>query len=328
MSNKMPAIPKKIFSAIIILVLPQITYASEHNEELIDKVIAVVEGEPILLSEMKNAMAPFMDNLKSISDPDKRAEKEQNLKELILDQLINKRLLNQQLKKLGIKVSDHEVDLAVKDILQRNNLDMSKLKSFLEQQGQSLKTYREQVRKQLARLKLINMKIKSQVKISDEDIENYIAQNISKGQEEVHAQHILLTLPKNASEKEVQDTIKKAKQIAALARKGENFTELAKKYSQGPSGPKGGDLGFFKKGQMVPAFEKAAFALKPGEISGPVRTAYGIHIIKVLERRQVANPDKSERDKIKQKLFNIEVDKKLKAWLDEIKKKVQIEYKL
>ncbi len=131
-------------------------------------------------------------------------------------------------------------------------------------------------------------RFKGKVEIAEKEIEGYYEYNRERFTEpkKVRARHILFKLKENASEEETAKVRKKAESVLAMAKKGEDFAELAKKYSEGPTKEKGGDLGFFEKGKMVPAFEKAAYALKEGEISDIVQTPFGLHIIKVEEIKE------------------------------------------
>ncbi len=134
----------------------------------------------------------------------------------------------------------------------------------------------------------LQREIEGKVKITDDEIETYY-----KGHEEeftnpesAKARHILLKVPEGADEKAWKEAESKAKDIKKKLENGEDFAELAKKYSDDPgSKNKGGDLGFFTKGRMVPEFESAAFSLKPGELSDPVKTNFGYHIIEVQEKK-------------------------------------------
>jgi len=296
--------------------------------EVIDRIVAIVEGEPILLSELDLAKSPYLSNVMAIDNPEHRAEKEQQLTTAVLEQLIDEHLLKRQIKTLGIVVEDREIEMAIEDILERNKLDRDRLRETLEQQGKSFDEYRDELREQLSRLKLINMKIKGQVEVSEEDVENYLTQNRPAEEEELHARHILFKLAPDAPEEEVAAVTARAQEVLARARAGEDFAELAKAFSQGPTAPKGGDLGFFKRGQMVPDFENAAFALNAGQLSEPVRTSFGLHLIEVVERRAVTSPASPERDRVRQGLYQQAMERKLQLWLEELKKTSNIEYKL
>jgi peptidyl-prolyl cis-trans isomerase D len=141
--------------------------------------------------------------------------------------------------------------------------------------------------------------------ITDEDVSIFYEENIEqyKVKKEIHARHILFTLEEGADDQKVEEVKKKAGEILEKARKGENFAELAKEYSEGPSKDKGGDLGYFSAGQMVKPFEEAAFKMKPGEISDLVRTPFGYHIIKAEDVREArTRPLEEVREEIKERI--------------------------
>ncbi|SHL47427.1 peptidyl-prolyl cis-trans isomerase D [Desulfatibacillum alkenivorans DSM 16219] len=143
------------------------------------------------------------------------------------------------------------------------------------------------------------------VSIPQEEIELFYDDNLDSYYEDqqVHARHILISLAKDAPEEKVAEALKKAQEIEAKAKAGEDFAELAKEFSDGPTAKTGGDLGFFPRGRMVKPFEDAAFALNAGEISDPVRTDFGFHIIKVEEIKEARTKELSEvEESIRSKL--------------------------
>ena len=157
---------------------------------------------------------------------------------------------------------------------------------------------------------------RDQAQVSDLDVADAYDLERDKyaKQEQVGASHILIKLPEKPSQAEVAKAKQEAEKILALAKKkGADFAALAKKYSQGPSGPKGGDLGKFKRGAMVPEFEKAAFALKPGEV-GLVRTQFGWHVIKVTSHEQASvTPLDQVKGEIKKRLVEAQAKQMAQA---------------
>ncbi|UCB48928.1 MAG: SurA N-terminal domain-containing protein [Deltaproteobacteria bacterium] len=149
---------------------------------------------------------------------------------------------------------------------------------------------------------------KSGVSITDKQIKDYYEENkeMFRQEKEVSARHILLKVDRNASEEEERKVREKAKMVLEKARKGEDFPKLAKKYSEGPTAQKGGDLGYFSEGRMVKPFEEAAFKMKKGEISELVRTQFGYHIIKVEDvKEERARTLDEVREEIKKTLTNM-----------------------
>jgi peptidyl-prolyl cis-trans isomerase D len=128
----------------------------------------------------------------------------------------------------------------------------------------------------------------AEVKVTDQDIEEFyqLHQDDYREPKKVRARHILFRIAERAKTAEIQEILDRAKKVLALARKGDNFAELARKYSEDSTAAKGGDLGYFKSGDMVKPFADSAFSLKKGEISDLVRTRYGIHIIKVEDIKE------------------------------------------
>ncbi|NPA48759.1 MAG: hypothetical protein GXO20_02155 [Thermodesulfobacteria bacterium] len=162
-------------------------------------------------------------------------------------------------------------------------------------------------------------------KVDEKELKAYYEKNKEKFQEPkaIRARHILIKVPQNASPEEEKKALKKAQELRARLLKGEDFAELAKKYSEDPgTKDRGGDLGFFTRGQMVKEFEEAAFSLKPGEISPPVRTAFGYHLIKVEEVREAKQKSFEEvKEKVRQELVAAKEEEALQKVLKELQKK-------
>ncbi len=163
------------------------------------------------------------------------------------------------------------------------------------------------------------------IKVSDKEVKNYFDEHKGqfKEQESVKARHILIKVDKEGDKKAWEAAKKKAEMVRKKALKGEDFATLAKEYSDDPgSKNKGGELGYFTKGRMVPEFENAAFALKVGEISEPVKTAFGYHIIKVEDHRAGKQKKFSEvQDTLKDQLLKDKEKKAMHDVLDRLEKK-------
>lgn len=147
-----------------------------------------------------------------------------------------------------------------------------------------------------------------QIEVSDEEVLAYYHDNLDRYrvEKEIRARHILFKIEEDATEDAVKTVEEKAREVLEKARKGENFEELARTYSEGPTREKGGDLGFFSSGQMVAPFEEAAFQMKPGEISDLVRTRFGLHIIKVEEVHEARTQSLGEvHEEIEETLRNL-----------------------
>jgi len=189
----------------------------------------------------------------------------------VLQQLINEKLLMQEAAKSGFNIRDEEVDERINDMLNQNSLTKDQFRDRLNEAGFSFDDFEDYYKNQLTISEFLDKNIFSEIEIYDSELSEYYENNKERytaKEGEIRARHILVE-----TEEEAQDVLKEL-------RKGIDFAELAMEKSIGPSSVNGGDLGFFSRGMMVEEFEESAFALRFGEISEPVKTDFGWHIIK------------------------------------------------
>ncbi len=190
------------------------------------------------------------------------------------------------------------------DYVKEVKVDDKILKAYYESHKSE---YREPEKRKIAYVFFKVKDFSKKVNVTDEEIKDYYDEHYKEYNEEkkVKASHILFKVPHDASPEEIEKVKAKAQKVLNLAKSGEDFAELAKKYSEGPSAPNGGELGYFTKKDMVPEFANAAFKMKPGEISDLVRTPYGFHIIKVEDVKPAHHKTLEEvKDEIKNKLVS------------------------
>ena len=302
--------------------------------ELVDRVAAVVNKDVIALSEVEKRAAPELARAgQQERDPAKRAELRTRIIKGSLDALIGEKLMEEQIQELGLGVTDAELEAAMADVRRQNNAaDDSAFERLLASEGFTLAAYKDFLRKQMGRMKLVQMRVSPKVKVSEEDLRAAYTQysKMESGDSEVHARHILVQVDPNAPADKVEAARKKAEALAAEARKpGVDFVALAKAKSEGPSAADGGDLGFFKRGVMVPAFERVAFSLNDGEVSEPVRTQFGWHILKVEEKRAVdVAPFEQVKGELEAKLKMQKTEKYVEQYVQELRQKASVEVKM
>lgn len=302
--------------------------------ELVDRVAAVVNRDVIALSEVEKRAAPELARAgQQERDPAKRAELRTRIIKGSLDALIGEKLMEEQIQELGLGVTDAELEAAMADVRRQNNAaDDAAFERLLASEGFTLAAYKDFLRKQMGRMKLVQMRVSPKVKVSEEDLRAAYTQysKLESGDSEVHARHILVQVDPNAPADKVEAARKKAEALAAEARKpGVDFVALAKAKSEGPSAADGGDLGFFKRGVMVPAFERVAFSLNQGEVSEPVRTQFGWHILKVEEKRAVdVAPFEQVKGELEAKLKMQKTEKYVEQYVQELRQKASVEVKM
>ncbi|MDI3548872.1 MAG: peptidyl-prolyl cis-trans isomerase [Halanaerobiales bacterium] len=321
-----------LFLALVLIAIPVLA-----EGEAADNIAAVVNGEEITTSQVDQYA-----NLQQVIMQLYQANQEfsrllfttnagQDLineyRKLKLNELIIKKLLQAEAKNQGIILNQEKKDeifnKQIEAIEENNNITEDQLVEALKKQGiESLEAYKKIFFEQNEGAILIGelqKKIFDSITVEDKAVEDYYNKNIDsyKYGAQVKASHILV------------DTEEKAREVLDKLNNGADFAEVAKEYSTGPSGKNGGDLGYFEKGDMVPEFAEAAFSLKVGEISKPVKTKFGYHIIKVFDKKEAGVKSFAEvKDSIKSKLLN---QKRQQAWSDlikELREKADIKIKI
>jgi peptidyl-prolyl cis-trans isomerase SurA len=303
--------------------------AAPARAELVDRIAAVVNGDIIALSEVEARAAPELDAVALERDPKKRGELRQQALKRTLDVLVGERLLEAEAKEMGVEVTDAEVQASIDDVQRNNNMTLEQFEQVLSREGYSLQSYKDYMKKHVARAKLVRFKVQNQVKVSEEDLKaEYTRWARSEGGDfEVHARHILVPVPRGASAAQDEAARKKAQALVEQARKpGADFAALARKEGSDATAKDGGDLGFFGRGTMVPEFEKVAFSLEPGSISDPARSPFGWHVIKVEERKALSvRPFAEVKDQMREHLYRQQSEKYTEQYVQELRQKAIVE---
>jgi len=290
--------------------------ASPLFAEVFDRVVASIGDDAITLYDIDSEAGPLL------KEYEKDEKKLYESRKMILEKLIEKVLLMREARIMGIEVSDSELDTAVNNIKNENKIDHDQLVQALAQEGLTYEKYTDELKGQILRSKVLDRKVRSGINISDEDIRFYYEKNsdIFKSDEEIRVRHILFLVPKGAGNEKLMEIEARAKAVLKVARKGEDFGDLAKKHSEGPSASSGGDLGYFRREDMVKAFSRAAFALNVDEVSDLVLSPFGFHIIKMMDRRGGKSVSFDDvKGKIKSILFSEEMEKGAKSFIEELK---------
>jgi peptidyl-prolyl cis-trans isomerase SurA len=319
--------------AVVVAVAGVLVLSAPARAELVDRVAAVVNGEVIALSEVEARAAPELQQVVQLErDPKKRNEKRQAAMKRALDMLVGEKLLDEAAKELGVEVADQEIQASMDDVKKQQGADDDAFEQLLQREGYTLESYKGFMRRHLGRMKLVNYKVRSQVKVSDEDLKaEYARYARAEGSDfEVRARHILLPVPKNAPAAQVEEVHKKAQGLAELARKPDtDFAALAKKEGKDGTAEEGGDLGFFGRGVMVPEFERVAFNLQPGKVSDAVRSPFGWHVIKVEERRAMSvRPFEEVKDQLREQIMRQQMERYTEQYVQELRQKAIVEVML
>ncbi len=291
---------------------------------LLPEVIARVNGEAINKGEFETAIK----NVEGRAGGPVPADQRDRVYRGVLDQLIGYRLLMQETKSRNIEVPETEIDARIAQIKQQFPSE-DEFKKQLAQRKMTVEQLRNDAKSDMRVAKMLEAEVNTKVAVQPDDVNTFYQQNPDKFQqpERVRASHILIRTEENADAKAKDAAKAKATDLLKQVKAGKDFAELAKQHSQDPgSAVQGGDLGFFQQGQMVGAFERAAFALKPGEVSDIVETPFGFHIIKMAEKQAARTvPIEEVKPQIEQFLQNQQRQQKTQAFIESLKSKGKVE---
>ncbi|BCO10066.1 peptidylprolyl isomerase [Desulfolithobacter dissulfuricans] len=298
-----------------------------YAADIVDRVVAVVNDDVITLSEVNQEGKALFKRIAEQVPPDRLEEALQQARQNVIEELIDKKILQQEARKYDLKVTDEEVDRALQRILERNNTTMEQFRSELAAVGMDEQQYRENLRSQILSSKLVNMEVRSKVIIPEEKIIDYYDTHYMErmGDGGYYLLQIGINVDPNDPDPERAraEARKKAEQIREQALAGEDFKELARKYSDLPSAADGGDIGVFKADEMAPAMREAVISLKPGEISELVETSSGFQIFKLLSSKQGQIVAKVPYDEVKEEIRNILYQQETKELFDNWLKKMR-----
>ena len=290
-------------------------------------IAVTVDGTQISERQLQMAIDNYLQqqgtNIGAIRDPKRFKE----VRAQILEVLIGQELLWQAASRDETIAEDAEVDQAFQRY-QAQFDDATALAIKLREGGYNQDTFYEDLRHRISAQKWIDKYVKSNLEVSADEVHAFYLEN---GQEftrpeQIRARHILIKLESGASDEARENARSVLSGVRQKIDGGGDFAALAKQISQGPSATKGGDLGYFMRGQMVAPFEQAAFALAPGEVSDIVETQFGLHLIQLVDRKpalQYAEQDISER--IREHLMQQKYQPAVDAAVDRLKDEARVE---
>ncbi len=297
---------------------------------IVDRIAAIVNQEVITLSEVEKWSVPLQKEIEAADRLEKR-EKVNEICRKVLEKLVEDKLIEQEAKKTGIKVSSKEVESTIEEIKRQNGSTQEELEKALAKEGMTLEAFKQQIEKRLLRNRLVSWSVKVEPKAGEKELLDFYQKHVDRYQTRLTYRpgHILFAVPKEATPEEVGEVRRKCQQVLEKIKKGQDFGEMAILYSQDASSKDRGDLGYFKKGELLPAFEKEATRLKVGEVSGIVRTQFGFHIIRLLDRKGGGPaPFEEVKEKVQADYYEKEMEKAFKEFLSKLKEKSVIEMKL
>jgi len=314
-----------------------IGHASNAEDRMpVDRIIAVVGSEIILLSEVRERAEPRLEELrKAAAQGGGELMLEQRSSKIIaetLDQMIDERLVTQQARAMKITVETAEVETAIANMAAENGVDLQTFEQALEARGKDMTTYRSEMRRDLLMFKVLNLRIRGRVKVSEDEARQYYNDQVRdvRATGTFEGAHILVRVPEGARPSEVAKLRRRAEELLARVEGGEEFAEVAEQESEDSvTGSRGGSLGKLKTGELPKALDRAFLDLEDGELAGPLRTSAGFHIIKLIERQALGvQPFSEVKNRIVGQLMQEEMVRQQKIWLKELRLRTFVDIRL
>ncbi|HCB5056672.1 TPA: peptidylprolyl isomerase SurA [Salmonella enterica subsp. enterica serovar Paratyphi C] len=268
----------------LLLGIAMIANTSFAAPQVVDKVAAVVNNGVVLESDVDGLMQSVKLNAGQAGQqlPDDATLRHQILERLIMDQIIL-----QMGQKMGVKITDEQLDQAIANIAKQNNMTMDQMRSRLAYDGLNYSTYRNQIRKEMIISEVRNNEVRRRITVLPQEVDA-LAKQIGTQNDvstELNLSHILIALPENPTSEQVNDAQRQAESIVEEARNGADFGKLAITYSADQQALKGGQMGWGRIQELPGIFAQALSTAKKGDIVGPIRSGVGFHILKVNDLR-------------------------------------------
>jgi peptidyl-prolyl cis-trans isomerase SurA len=303
------------------------TRAVEADDDVSDRVVAVVNNDAITLGELQESIVGYRQENRQ-----RDATTDEELAKRFLSRLIDSRLQLQEADREKIVIEESEVADELADRIKRYGVQtQEEFERLLREQGLTIDSVRKRLRDSLRIAKVVRRKVALRVSVTDQEIERYLAENRTRLETGLvyHARHILVT-PEGGTDDAAWETARiKAGLLRTQMTEGSDFAEVARAQSRDASAKDGGDLGTMKRGELTQEIEGEILKLDPGQISQPFRSPLGYHLFR-LESKEALEGEGLSRAKqqIREILFRQKYDTRLEAWLREIKQRAIIEVRM
>ena len=302
--------------------------ADAQSAKLVDRIVAVVNDDIILLSELDESFNPYAERIMASGySLDEERRMLFNIREEILNQLIDQKLTDQQIKQSKITVSDDEIDKAIERLKEANFFTDEDLREMLGVEGLTMEEYQKRIKDQILRAKLVNFEIKSKIVITKEDIESYYKSHSDKYSriKKYRLSNIIMKVPSFASEEEKLGVLEKMEMALTELKAGKPFDITAGAYSESSYVSDEGGLGLFELKELSPRIQEAIKDMKTGGFTPVLDTDQGYQIFYIQEIVDIPGKSLEEAStEIEDMLYKEIVDKKFLSWIDELRKRSHI----
>ena len=321
----------RIFSGAVVLCALTLVCPAKGQAELVDRVVAVVNDDVITMSDVNEEGKAFFQKITEQAPANELSGALRRAREDVLNGLIDKKLISQEAAKQKVSISDEELDAAYKQMSVTNQMSPEQFRDQLKKAGMTEAVYRENLRNQMLQSKLLNYEVRSKIIITDDMILDYYdthyTNQVAEGGYYLLQMGFVAKKDSQSSGKvdaaSMLEAKKRAERVLSLVESGQDFSSLAKKFSELPSAADGGNIGTFQEDEMAENMRAAVTSLKPGQVSKLVETPDGYQFFKLLSSQEggvvVQAPYDSVKEEIKKTLYDEKLKAEFEAWVKKIK---------
>jgi peptidyl-prolyl cis-trans isomerase SurA len=313
----------RLLLASLPLLLPLVP---AHAGEVADGVAAQVGSEIVLVSEITQFTEPVEKQLREAGAGDADV---QRMKSEVLERLIERKLIDQVVKKAELEATEAEIDQTVAAIAKENNISVERLQQSVEASGMPIAVYREKIRGEIQHAKVMNGMVRARVHVEDDEVKKLYAQrfaNAPEGGTEYHLRHILLPFISARPEQKAV-VCDKAKQALSRIKGGESFESVASRLSA-VNPERGGDVGWVHERLLTEWMQPVVKGLAPGETSNVIESSFGCNLLQVVEKRSFERKSFEQvRDQLTEEIFRERMDAEYGKWMDKLRAQAYIERK-
>ena len=305
------------------------TWASPAQAAIVDRVAAVVDNDVLTLSEIYELGGDYIEQAMAASGGGPAQRRELELE--VLDTLILRRLVSQEMVRLGMDVSEEELERSIADIASRNGMEGDALRREVEAQGLPWEAYREEIRENLRQSKFNSYVIQPRISVNEDELADAYRRMFESQRRAriVDLGAIFFKLAPGSDEEALAAVVAKAEAARDRVRGGADFGIVAAAVDEGGFGSNAGRMGTYEEGQLQAEMEAVAFALEVGEVSEPVVTPRGIFVFTVFDAREKAPPEMdSVRDQLLDQVYSTRIEEETDQWYRQARRRTAVEVKL
>ena len=328
LAKAVPALMSALLVTAMVIAVPMAANLWAQEPEVVDRIVAVVNNEIVTLYDLNRTFAPYANNIKALKyPPEKERQTLFQVRQDILNQLIDSMLTDQLAKRNQITVSQQEINQTIERIKESRQFTEEQLRRGLASQGMTVEEYRKEIQEQILRTKLVNREVKSKIVITKEDIKDYYNSHREKyaGEKKYYLWNMFIKVSSGSVNSEKSKARSQMEEVLAKLRQGQSFESLVDELKNSSSPIQGTDLGLYRLEELSEQLRVVVKKMETGEFSGVLDTNFGYQILYIqkIEELQAKSLEAVESE-IEELLYNEFVDNKYQEWLDQLRARSHI----